>query len=354
VGLADPVAPLESPAPLVDVGIPVRTRVRYIAEAIESVLAQSVSYWRLTISEDGPGSAEVAAAVRAYLQDPRIRHVTTGGPVGAARNHSRLVQAGTAPYVALLHDDDCWEPAFLERRVAFLERHPECAFVYSPVGVIDADGRASERWFPELPEGVHPSERVVSIMLEHNPVPTPSVLVRRSAYDAVGSAFDERFRRLYDYEMWMRLAVRFPVGYLTTPDSFWREHGDQSTRAVEDRRREFALLLAHAEEDVRKHLPQLRPTGLHRRSVLASWTLTNALDALEQGRRRVALRELAAALRTYPPATFDVRTPAMLASLVLGRSGSRTLHRVRQVVRRRRVNVHLMRAVRRAVWRLLS
>jgi Glycosyl transferase family 2 len=355
VGVVASTAPAEGREVLVDVGIPVRGRVRYIAEAIESVVAQSASYWRLTISEDGPGSAKVEAVVRPYLRDPRIRHVTTNQRVGAALNHSLLIQAASAPYVALLHDDDRWEPHFLERRVSFLERHDECGLVFSPVSFIDKDGRATERSLAELPEGCHSSERVVSIMLDHNPVPFPSVLVRRSAYEAVGCAFDDRFKRLYDYEMWLRLAVRFAVGYLTTCDSCWRVHGDQSTHSVENRRREFALLLEQANVGVREYLPQLRPTGMQTRRVLAGWTLTNALDAVEQGRRGVALRELAAALHTYPLASFDVRTPAMLASLVFGRSGSRSLHRVRQVVRRHQVDVHPMRALRRqAVWRRLS
>src|SRR5215471_276994 len=91
---------------LVDVGIPTFGEPRFLVETIESVLRQTFTGWKLTISENGPGSAAVAAAVEPFLSDPRVRYVTTGKNLGGARNSSSLVQGGSARYVALLHDDD--------------------------------------------------------------------------------------------------------------------------------------------------------------------------------------------------------------------------------------------------------
>jgi len=71
-------------------------------------------------SQPGPGGGPVADAVAPYLGDPRVRYSSTGTPVGAAGNMTALINSETAPYVALLHDDDRWEPDFLARRVAFL------------------------------------------------------------------------------------------------------------------------------------------------------------------------------------------------------------------------------------------
>jgi glycosyltransferase involved in cell wall biosynthesis len=112
--------------PVVDIGIPTCGRPRYLVEAIESALAQTFSRWRVTVSEDGPASDAVAAAVAPYLADPRVRYVVTGRRLGGAAHMTRLIRTGTAPYVAPLHDYDRWAPEFLMRRVAFLDAHPAC------------------------------------------------------------------------------------------------------------------------------------------------------------------------------------------------------------------------------------
>ena len=52
--------------------MPAYKRPQFIAEAIESVLAQTHTDWRLLVSENGPGGGEVEAAVRPYMSDPRV------------------------------------------------------------------------------------------------------------------------------------------------------------------------------------------------------------------------------------------------------------------------------------------
>ena len=200
-----------------DVGIPTHGRPAFVREAIESVLAQTFGDWRLAISEDGPGGGPVREAVEPYLGDERISYIATGEHVGAAGNMSRLLQRGDAPYVILLHDDDLWEPEVLERRVRFLEGHPGCGFVFSGHFDIDGDGRRIGSAEFRLAEGVYPPETLAPMMLRANVMDImDSVLVRRSAYDAVGPEFDASLPRVYDWEMWARLAAgvrrRLPRG----------------------------------------------------------------------------------------------------------------------------------------------
>src|SRR5687768_8986516 len=138
---------------LVDIGIPTRGRPRYLVEALETVLAQTETRWRVTISENDVGDAAVAAALAPYLEDPRITHSPTGRDIGLAANHTRLLQQATAPYLAILHDDDRWEPHFLERRLAFLQDHPAAGFVFSPALSIDDEGRTIGRFKADFEEG---------------------------------------------------------------------------------------------------------------------------------------------------------------------------------------------------------
>jgi glycosyltransferase involved in cell wall biosynthesis len=314
----------------VDVGIPTYDRPRYLVEAIESVLAQTLGDWRLTISEDGPRTDAVARAVAPYLRDPRIRYAWTDEHVGAARNLTRLIADATAPYVALLHDDDRWGPRFLEHRVAFLEEHPECGLVCSGSTVIDGDGRRVRLTPPRVsaPAVLHP-EQLIAAMVRRNMVPTPTVLVRRVAYEAVGPAFDARFTRIYDYEMWLRIALRFPVGYLDDDDAFWRLHGEQSTLAGRRRGDEQLAFLDHVEGLLAGSGAGITVDARLLNAVRARRMVSAGLDAIERRERRTAARWLRQALRAADP-----RLVAALAAVLAGRRGSRVLGARRSRVRR--------------------
>jgi glycosyltransferase involved in cell wall biosynthesis len=332
------------PDPVVDVGIPAFGKPGYLVEAIESVLAQTLGSWRLIVSEDGAGGADIASAVEPYLADPRIRYVVTGNRVGQYENWTRLIQMGEAPYVALLHDDDRWEPEFLARRVAFLESHPECGFVFSGTNEIDETGNVIGR-SKMLREGVYERGQFIRSLLRTNVVGCPpSVLVRRRAYEAVDPVFEKRFP-FADYEMWFRIALRFPVGYLAVRDADYRSHPG-ATRLVEDwpTNEVFLRLLSHLLDLADSTSPGLlsrRDRGRTRSNFL----LAMMLDALEEGDRRRSFALFCAALRAYPPSVVDPRVLTWLLTQPLGRRGGRIIARVRPFLRRRhRIRVHLPRA----------
>ena len=313
---------METEEAIVDVGIPVHRRTHYLVDAIESVLAQTVSRFRLTISEDGPATPEIGAVVAPYLGDPRVRLVSTGEHLGAARHMSRLVAAGDAPYFALLHDDDIWAETFLAHRIEILDENPECGFVFSPVRIIDGEGNEIERMprTAALPRGIYEPSEILPRLVTENFVPSPSVVVRRDVYDRVGGAFDPEFVRIYDYELWLRLAASASVGVLDAYDASWRVHENQSTKSVADRQREFSLLLSHVQHNL-ADVPGYDLSDRDCRRILASWSLTNALDAAEQRAVRVSLTNVQAALEARPTSLFDPRVAIVLLSLPFGRAG---------------------------------
>ena len=216
---------------LVDVGIPTYGEPRFLGEAIQSVHAQTFTSWRATVSENGPGSAYVADVVEPFLSDPRVRYVTTGTNIGGAGNSTRLLQSGRAPYAALLHDDDLWQPGFLERRVAFLEEHPGCGLIFSECDIIDPAGDVLYRFDVDLPEGIENRKQFLRLSYRTNVIIMPTVLVRRSAYEAAGAVFNESLL-FYDFEMWLRIASRFEVAFLPGSDASYRAHPSQTTQGI--------------------------------------------------------------------------------------------------------------------------
>jgi glycosyltransferase involved in cell wall biosynthesis len=326
-----------NPAPRVDVGIPTVAGRRYLIEAVESVLGQTFDRWQLVVSENGAGDEAVADSLSPYLSDPRVRHIQTGQAVSPARNSTIAASTGSAPYVAVLHDDDRWDPDFLVRRVDFLEKNPSCGFVFSGHVEIDENGAELRRSPFVLSEGVHSSEEFVRFLLAPHGrplapgagVPAPTALMRRSAYEAVGPYFDDRFSHFFDWEMWLRLGIRFPVGYLAVRDAYFRIHPLQTHRGIRQYGEEKLLVWPHVEQLIERELPAARLSDADRASRRSGALLTAALDALEAGDRRRSFARLADAIRVRPRSVLDPRVPVLLVCLPLGARALRSLRPLR-------------------------
>ena len=313
----------------VDVGIPTHGRPRYLRESVESVLAQSLQSWRLTISENGPGSDEIRALIKPYLSDPRVRHITVGTDVSGSQNATRSISQGTAPFVAVLHDDDKWDSGFLEQRATFLAQNPTCGFVFSNFRFIDARGRTSSHFDASRREGVQPRNEFLRSLYRRNFIGVPTVLSRRSAFQAVGSTYSDSVL-LDDYLMWLRLASRFDVGFLDVDDAAYRIHSGQKTEL------EFARMGVHR-LDLLKAVDAYMPTEfpeVERRRARASAHLRGSLEAVEQGELKDAAREFRNALAEHPGAPFDLVVLKMIAGAVRHRARQRSLWHAGERTRR--------------------
>jgi GT2 family glycosyltransferase len=323
----------------VDVRIPAHGRPQYLVKAIESVLAQTLTSWTLVISEDGNGG-EIEKVVAPYLSDPRITYVSTGEHVGAARNMTGLIRRSSAPYVALLHDDDFWDAEYLEHQVGFLEIHPDVGWVFSLVRLVDESGHEIRRLAPEIPAGVYTSEELVPRLMRTNFVEGIAILVRRDSFEAVGSMFDSQFERIYDWDMYLRLAMRFSTGHVHAWEYAWRVHGAQSTVEGRLRGEEKLRFLDHAEAEVRKTLPTLHLSRRLLARTRSRTYLTLAIDALEKNTPREAIREAARALKAYPPSIFDPQTPLVLVGVVGGLRVRKAIGDLRLAARRHLLKIH--------------
>jgi glycosyltransferase involved in cell wall biosynthesis len=356
VTVASDAAPSSMPrppsnGPAVDIGMPAYRRPQFIGEAIESVLAQTYTNWRLVVSENGPGGGQVEAAVRPYTRDPRIRYVATGGNLGPAANWTRLLQSGDAPYFAVAQDDDKWDPGFLMRRVTFLEQHSSCGFVFSGERKIDQAGREISvertRSLPVkdvsevLAEGVYPPREFVQVMYRrqlggmHTPaMSSVSVMSRRSALEAVGPYFDESYPFVcWDVELYMRMALRFPTGFLAVRDGAQRLHHPSITSELSLDGEHWIRFHRYHGEWFRRELPGLQLPRQYNHLYSRAYVIA-ALDALERDDRRKCARCLRGALRHSPASLLDPRVAAAGAGLLLGRRGIRLVSRTRAARRR--------------------
>ena len=215
--------------PKVSVCIPTYNRAGYLQQCVTSVIRQTRSDFELVISDNAStdGTREMVTALR----DPRLRYIRHVTNVGSRENWNRCMAVARGEYVAICHDDDYYEPTFLEQTCALLDRHPSAGFVYTAAYTTDTAGkriglsrvhRSDQFW-------KHPALGLQ--FLEHNhDVVFSSVVARRGAYGQVGR-FDPGLL-CGDYEMWLKLSFLFDVGYLSTPLVSYRSHRLSTTASM--------------------------------------------------------------------------------------------------------------------------
>lgn len=163
---------------LISVIIPVYNGERYLAEAIESVLAQTRSPDEIIIVDDG-STDDSAAVARRYASLARLVQQPNLG-AGAARN--RGVEAAQGAWLAFLDADDLWLPDKLTRQMALFEADPDLATAY---------GGVEQFISPDLDEILRARLQIKSQVAEGFHVGT--LLIRRATYERVGF-FSTAFR----------------------------------------------------------------------------------------------------------------------------------------------------------------
>ena len=212
--------------PLVTVAIPTYNRAAFIRDAIDSVLAQTFSDFELIILDDAStdGTAEIA---RSY-DDPRLQYRRNPSNIGMTGNWNLGFELAQGRLVALLHDDDRWAPEFLERAVQLFARSPDVGFAYAPTRPIDRQGRVvgDARLGLATADRVFPPPEALDRLVRRTEVSVAAVLVRRAAFFEAGG-FRDRWPYHMDWELWIKIASRHSVGFLSEVLGYHREHDDR-------------------------------------------------------------------------------------------------------------------------------
>ncbi len=202
-----------------------------LAQAIRSVLAQDPgeSHMEIVVVDDGSRAADVEAVVRSADAGGRVRLVRHADRLGLAGNWNRAIHASSGRLVHLLHQDDFVMPGFYARMADAFARADGIGMAFCRSRIIDGEGRRLKtssrlRWMPGV------VARWPEIIGERQRVQTPSAVVARTTYDAVGPYRSDLCHTL-DWEMWVRIATRFPVWHDPRPLAAYRRHaGNESSR----------------------------------------------------------------------------------------------------------------------------
>jgi glycosyltransferase involved in cell wall biosynthesis len=285
----------------VSVIIPTYNRAYIIADALESVFAQTFDNFEVIVIDDG--STDNTADVIKRFSDTRLRYIRKkNGGCGSAYNAG--IRASGAEYISFLDSDDLWKPEKLGRDVSFLDQHPEVQGVFSDLEKIDSGTwtfsfmRKTPTFYrlvekrPRNESMVFSQREIFLCLLREIPIKIPTLTIRRTSALST-SLFDESWPSGNDWKFLLEFSHLFRFGYIDRVQAVVRVQDDATHRIHFARDKMLLIELLNAEMN--------RLSDDHEAVESARWgvsDLTKHLSwcYLEKGQR---LRAAAALLRGF-------------------------------------------------------
>ena len=299
---------------LVSVVIPCFNHARFLADALDSVRAQTWPHVEAIVVDDG--STDDPAGIANRYPDVRFIQQANRG-LSEARNVGWRASKGTI--IIFLDADDVLAPGAAAAAVAQLELDPEAMLAFGRLEIMDASGKPIQATLPIV------TEHFYQELLRRNYIRAPGMAaVRRDAMELVGG-FDPSCSPSADYDLYLRIARRYPLISHPAPVARYRQHAANMSRnprlmlpatlQVLERQRQFVghdrtLRAAHA-------------FGLRRcREFYGEQLIERFRTALHGGQPREALACAATLMRLYPRGVF--RHLLKKARLTTGYAGRAT------------------------------
>lgn len=127
--------------PKVSVGLPVYNGERFLGEAIESVLGQTMGDFELVISDNASTDATEEICRKFARSDKRIIYSRNDRNIGANPNFNRVVELSTCEYFKWAAHDDMCAPTYLEKCLERLEADPSAVLCHSETALVDLAGQ---------------------------------------------------------------------------------------------------------------------------------------------------------------------------------------------------------------------
>lgn len=212
-----------------------------VEATLHSIQQQTFSDWQLIIVNDG-STDDTPHIINAYAErDDRIQILHNERNLKLAASLNRGIAAASADLIAR-HDCGDWShPERLAQQVTWMQQHDDCILLGTQYRVV-----TSERQLLIVPTMPQTDNDIRTALQESNPFAHGSVMMRKSAWQAVGG-YREDFPAAQDYELWLRL--RDYGTFANLPDALYDWRFDLKATSTQH----FAKQYAYARHARRLH-----------------------------------------------------------------------------------------------------
>jgi hypothetical protein len=223
--------PPETAQPIWSVMIPTYNCAAYLQQTLESVLIQDPGpqLMQIQVVDDCSTKDNPEAVVQAVGKG-RVEFFRQLKNVGAINNFNTCIQRSVGKLVHILHGDDFVQADFYHKLQQPLLDQPEVGAAFCRQLFVDEQSQSLVTTRLEQPiSGIFAN--AVETLAISNRIQPPAIVVKRVVYEALGG-YDLRLFHAADWEMWVRIAARYPIWYETTPLAAYRIHTASHTSGL--------------------------------------------------------------------------------------------------------------------------
>ncbi len=216
--------------PLVSVLMTAYNREKYIAEAIESVLASTYTNFELIIVDDCSTDRTLEIAKSFILKDTRVKLFINEKNLGDYPNRNKAAEYAIGKYIKYLDSDDLIYDFTLDVMVRYMERFPDAGF-----------GLCTDHDHRIIPYEVTPHEIYLIQFggVGHFYRPPTGSIIRLDAFRKLGGFSGARM--IGDTEFWFKIARYYNIVILPVDLYHYRFHDDQQQKSEYDKQNGFTL-----------------------------------------------------------------------------------------------------------------
>ena len=205
---------LQGVLPRVSICMPTYNRADFIGVTINTILNQTYSNFELIISDDN--STDNTKEVVESFQDSRVRYYRNNSNLKMPGNLNQAIRLARGELIVIFHDHDLYHPTVVGSMVDMLEQNENIGFVHTAINWKNVDTQElTEIIGPWKP--ITPGKKLFDEILNQWECPICALtMVRKSSYEEVG-LYDESFGFISDVDMWLRLCLKYDVGYIAEP-----------------------------------------------------------------------------------------------------------------------------------------
>jgi len=236
--------------PLVSIIIPTYNRALYLEEALNSIFIQDYDNYEVIVVDDG-STDDTMSVIDRYASDSRLQYEyqQNSGKPSIARNKGLQIARGD--YVAFLDSDDLLSANSILLRLEILEKYADVGLVTGSWADYDFANshknlntilKRHKNWFSELPDlcvsytSNHIcicNENIAFELFNSDIIFTSSVMLRSSILRDIGF-FSEDIKLGEDYDLWLRIAIKYKIGFIFEAVSIRRTHEENISKCRDE------------------------------------------------------------------------------------------------------------------------
>lgn len=207
--------------PLWSVMIPTYNSQDFIEEALRGVLVQDAGREKMQIEVIDDCSSDNTEEIVKKIGGDRVKYYRHAQNIGSLKNFEFCLNKSKGYLIHLLHSDDKVLPGFYGRMTSLFENHPEIGAGFCRHTYIDESGKPFFlSTLEKNSDGI--LENWIQKLGVEQRIQTPSIVVRREVYERLGAFYKVHYGE--DWEMWLRIAAHYPIGYVAETLAEYRRH----------------------------------------------------------------------------------------------------------------------------------